>query len=184
RMKKEYSGAPFFLRRLLLRPRQPPCRVDPTAFFRHGVVAEFAERVAAQDPPQRQQPAFEGPMGGERLGGILAAGGDKPAVVPQMRADPPLVRADQRNQQPGHPSRARSGRPARCNSAASVRLTWVLLRWGVRARATKIISYPPQFGERCSAKAARITRRARLRRSEARRVGQEYQWRRIACHER
>src|SRR5699024_12067284 len=81
-------------------------------------------------------------------------------------------------------SRARSGRPARCNSAASVRLTWVLLRWGVRARATKIISYPPQFGERCSAKAARITRRARLRRSEARRVGQEYQWRRIACHER
>src|SRR5699024_10051683 len=29
RIKKEYSGAPLFLRRLLLRPRQPPCRVDP-----------------------------------------------------------------------------------------------------------------------------------------------------------
>src|SRR5699024_4762719 len=104
------------------------------------------------------------------------AGGHKTAMAPQMRADVPLVQADQPHERrrdhglsPGAAGGGgagcglRTGRPAFFSSTASVRLTCVLFRWGVRARATKIISYPPLFGERFSAKAARITRRARLR---------------------
>src|SRR5699024_7092222 len=136
---------------------------DPPPPGGHGVVAELAQGIAPQKPPGREQQALAQPVDGQRLHGVLAAGGDEAAVVAQQRADPPLVPPQQRDEQPGHWGFCRSGRPALANSLASVLLSWVLLRRGVWARATSIISYPPQFGERCSRSASRMTRRARLR---------------------
>ena len=121
-------------------PSFTPCQlsvfIDPAAFFRHGVKAEFAERVAAQNAPQRQKQALEHAVGLQRLNGVVAAGRDKPAMPGRMGADVLLIKADQRHQQPGHGAAggtgaALSGRPALANSLPSVLLSCVLFKRGV-----------------------------------------------------
>lgn len=117
-------------------PCQLPVFIDPASFFRHGVKAEFAKRVAAQNAPQRQKQTLEHPVGLQCLNGVVAAGRDKPAMPGRMRADVLLVKADQRHQQPGHGAAggtgaALSGRPALANSLPSVLLSCVLFKRGV-----------------------------------------------------
>ena len=130
---------PYFLSiifYLLFASCQLPVFIDPASFFRHGVKAEFAERVAAQNAPQRQKQALEHTVGLQCLNGVVAAGRDKPAMPGRMRADVLLVKADQRHQQPGHGATggtgaALSGRPALANSLPSVLLSCVLFKRGV-----------------------------------------------------
>ena len=110
--------------------------IDPASFFRHGVKAEFAKRVAAQNAPQRQKQALEQAVGLQCLYGIVAAGRDKPAMPARVCADVFLVKADQRHQQAGHGAAggtgaALSGRPALANSLPSVLLSCVLFKRGV-----------------------------------------------------
>ena len=110
--------------------------IDPASFFRYGVKAEFAERVAAQNAPQRQKQALDQTVGLQCLNGVVAAGRDKPAMPGRMCADVLLVKADQRHQQPGHGAAggtgaALSGRPALANSLPSVLLSCVLFKRGV-----------------------------------------------------
>ena len=123
-------------------PGEFPLFIDPSPFFRHRVKPELAQGVAAQQPPDRQDQSFDQPMDGQGLHGVFAAGGHKPAMMPQMGADEPLVPLQQRNEQPGHgadsgvtgatgAALARSGRPALAKSLPSVLLSWVLFRWGV-----------------------------------------------------
>ena len=122
------------------KPLFTPCQlsvfIDPSSFFRHGVKAEFAKRVAAQNAPQRQKQALDDTVGLQCLNGIVAAGRDKPAMPGRMGADVLLVKADQRHQQPGHDAAggtgaALSGRPALANSLPSVLLSCVLFKRGV-----------------------------------------------------
>ena len=120
----------------LFTPCQLSVFIDPASFFRYGVKAEFAERVAAQNAPQRQKQALDDTVGLQCLNGVVAAGRDKPAMPGCMRADVLLVKADQRHQQPGHGAAggtgaALSGRPALANSLPSVLLSCVLFKRGV-----------------------------------------------------
>ena len=130
----------FYLLSAKQQPLSASCQlsvfIDPASFFRHGVKAEFAERVAAQNAPQRQKQALDDAVGLQRLNGVVAAGRDKPAMPGRMRADVLLVKADQRHQQPGHGAAggtgaALSGRPALANSLPSVLLSCVLFKRGV-----------------------------------------------------
>lgn len=126
----------FAQQHLLFTPCQLSVFIDPASLFRHGVKAEFAKRVAAQNAPQRQKQAFDDTVGLQCLNGIIAAGRDKPAMPGRMGADVLLVKADQRHQQPGHDAAggtgaALSGRPALANSLPSVLLSCVLFKRGV-----------------------------------------------------
>ena len=110
--------------------------IDPAPFFRHRIKAEFAERIAAQNAPQRQKQALDDTVGLQCLNGVIAAGRDKPAMPGRMGADVLLVKADQRHQQAGHDAAggtgaALSGRPALANSLPSVLLSCVLFKRGV-----------------------------------------------------
>ena len=110
--------------------------MDPSSFFRHGVKAELAKRVAAQNAPYRQNQAFDDTVGLQCLYGIVAAGRDKPAMPARMGTDVLLVKADQRHQKTGHDAAggtgaALSGRPALANSLPSVLLSCVLFKRGV-----------------------------------------------------
>ena len=149
--------------------RQPAFRADPSPLWGYRVIAEFRKWLAAQKPPGGQKQTFDQAVGGQRLHGVLAAGGHKAAVMPEVWADIPLVAAQKFDEKAcdhsaaGTAGAALSGRPALVKSLPSVLLSWVLFKRGVWPRATSIISYPPIFCDKCSARAARITRRARLR---------------------
>ena len=66
---------------------------DPSPLRGYRVIAEFRKRLAAQKPPGGQKQTFDQAVGGQRLHGVLAAGGHKAAVVPEVWADIPLVAA-------------------------------------------------------------------------------------------
>src|SRR5699024_1671700 len=113
-------------------PVQPAGGIAPAAFFRHGVIAPAAEGIAAQNPPGAQHTALERAMDLDRLQGILAAGGLKPAVGTQMGADAPLIEPDHAGKRPCQ----HVGKPALASNWRTTGSSWVLLQWGVRPRAT------------------------------------------------
>jgi len=66
--------------------------VCPLAFWRDGVDAAFAERVAAQNAPCAKQNALDNPVNLYCFNHIAGAGGVKSAAVTQCRRDKFLIK--------------------------------------------------------------------------------------------
>ena len=148
--------------------RKFPAGVHPAAFFRHGVKAPSPQRIAPDEPGDRQQQTLDTAMYFNGLQSVVAARRAEPAVPAQCRADEPLIEADGRAERAaaavaevfesahwagfcfraggtvaggGASGRfALSGRPACANSFATTLLSCQLFRCGVMPRATKMRS--------------------------------------------
>lgn len=66
----------------------------------HRVVPAAGERIAAQHPPRRKQPAAQHAVPLDRLGGIDRAGGGELAGRRQQRGDHPFVPSERRDGRP------------------------------------------------------------------------------------
>jgi len=88
------SGEKFIHRGLF-----PPYRGVQS--LRNGVVAAFAERIAAQNAPQSQPAPLPRAETFDGRQGVLRAGGRKTAAWGIGRTDPPLVEADSGDHEPG-----------------------------------------------------------------------------------
>ena len=78
-------------------------------------MSPWVERVAAADPAHRKPAPAQGAVLDDGLRGVGAAGGGEAAVLPEQRADPPPVAANQREQQPCE----RAHRPLRAVTSAA-----------------------------------------------------------------
>jgi hypothetical protein len=63
----------------------------------NGIEALAAERLAAQDAPEREQAAFAGAVTFDGFNGVMGAAGVETAIGAKPRGYAPLVKADQEN---------------------------------------------------------------------------------------
>ena len=65
--------------------------VFPSALRGNRIITAFAQRIAAQNAPYRQNASLHRAVGEQRLHGIFAAGGKKTAIGAQMGRDVFLI---------------------------------------------------------------------------------------------